>query len=60
MAARPKKSQKMDTVIRFLTTTAEHRQFRQRAEAEGFGDNLSAWILWHLRKTVRDAEGPKR
>jgi hypothetical protein len=56
MMARPKKSQKSDTVIRFLTMKHEVVQFRKRAAAEGFGENLSAWILWHLRKVVRESD----
>lgn len=45
---------KTEAIIRFRCRQAEIDQFRKCAEQEGFGSNMSAWILWHLRNVVRD------
>lgn len=49
----------------FRCTREELEKFREAAFREGFGGNVSAWILWHLRrasglvKPEHDEAGPK-
>lgn len=57
MNARPRKEKKADTVVRFLCFKEESEEFRRAAEREGFGGNVSAWILWHLRRVIRENQG---
>ena len=45
---------KNDAIFRFRCHQAEIDEFKQCAEQEGFGSNVSAWTLWHLRQVVRD------
>jgi len=30
--------------------------FKKAAEAEGFGTNVSAWLLFHLRRIAKNAK----
>ena len=39
--------------IEMRCTATEKRVFREAAEREGFGKNLSAWMLWHLRRAAK-------
>lgn len=59
MNARPRKDKKADRVVRFLCHSEEAEQFKKHAEREGFGGNVSAWILWHLRRIVREGSDQK-
>lgn len=54
MNARPRKDKKADRVVRFLCHDDEAESFKKQAEREGFGGNVSAWILWHLRRIIRE------
>jgi hypothetical protein len=41
-----------DTTFKFRCNQADLEAFRKAAKAEGFA-NVSAWILWNLRRIVR-------
>ena len=49
---RPKKP--ADTTFKFRCHSADIEAFRIAAEAEGFNGNLTAWILWHLRRAAKE------
>ena len=42
-------------LFNFRCEADEIEQFREAAEREGFSGNVSAWILWHLRRIVRES-----
>jgi hypothetical protein len=41
---------KTDFMLRVRCRKIDMEVFRAAAEAEGFGGNVSAWVLWHLRR----------
>lgn len=43
-----------DSTFKFRCWKADIESFEKQAQAEGF-DSVSTWLLWHLRKIVRDA-----
>ena len=57
MGKKPDKDRK--PLFCFRADKAELNRFREQAEAEGFGSNVSAWLLWHLRKVIREADEKK-
>ena len=44
-----------DTTFNFRCLKADLKAFRKCAKDEGFS-NVSSWILWHLRKIIRDVK----
>ena len=53
---KPAKRQPKAARVEFRCTDAELAEFRRCAEREGFGGNVSAWLLWHLRRIVRESK----
>lgn len=53
MSKKPERKQK-DTQFNFRCRREELNEFRRAADREGF-DGLASWILWHLRRIVRDS-----
>jgi hypothetical protein len=49
-----------DTTFKFRCLKADLKAWKAQAEREGFGGNVSAWLLWHLRRIVRENEGKKK
>jgi len=47
------------SVFQFRCTPEELEAFRAAAEREGFGGNVSAWLLWHLRRIIRDSSSQR-
>jgi hypothetical protein len=56
IAMKKKPSDRFDARHEFRCTKKELQDFREAAEREGFGGNVSAWLLWHLRKIVRESQ----
>ncbi len=54
--AKKEEPPKNDTTFKFRCRATDLEAFRLRSEAEGFGGNIAAWLLWHLRRIVKDAE----
>ena len=42
-------------IFRFRCIPAEAAEFKRQARAEGF-QTVSSWMLWHLRRAVREWE----
>lgn len=53
MAKKKPAGKKSDTTVRFRCRSADLAAFKQAAEREGFGGNVSAWLLYHLRRIAQ-------
>lgn len=49
--------QKNDATFQFRCKKSELEEFARRANAEGFS-SIASWLLWHLRRIVRESEKP--
>ncbi len=48
--AKKRVEQRADTTFKFRCRQKDMSDFKKAAEREGFGGNVSAWLLWHLRR----------
>lgn len=46
---------KNDRQFSFACRADDLDEFRVAAEHEGFGSNVTAWALWHLRRDARES-----
>ena len=53
MRKKPKRM-KATTQLNLRCKEDDKKAFQLAAEKEGFGGNVSAWILYHLRRQSRD------
>ena len=44
-----------DTTFKFRCWKADLKAFEKQAKREGF-DNVTSWVLWHLRRIVRESK----
>lgn len=44
-----------DTTFKFRCWESDLKAFKRHAKREGF-DNVTSWLLWHLRRIVRESE----
>lgn len=58
MGKKPPEKKQKTTQFQFRCTPDELSEFRAAAEREGF-DGISAWLLWHLRRIIRESP-PKK
>ena len=47
--------QRHDQTFKFRCRSADLAAFKKAAEIEGFGGNVSAWLLYHLRRCAKEA-----
>lgn len=52
--AKKKAGAKNDATFKFRCRQADLDAFREAAEHEGFGGNITAWMLFHLRRQAKD------
>lgn len=55
-----KKLERKDARVEFRCRESELSEFRERAEEDGFGGNLSAWILWIIRRYLKRESTDRR
>ena len=54
-----KAKERSDRTFKFRCRDTDLEAFKRAAEVEGFGGNVSAWLLYHLRRRAREAAAPK-
>lgn len=47
-----------DTTFKFRCWKSDLKAFEKHAKQEGF-DNVTSWILWHLRRIVKESSSQK-
>lgn len=58
--AKKKQTDKNDATFKVRCRESDIQDFKAKAEDEGFGGNMSAWILWHLRRIIRSSTEKNR
>lgn len=59
MGDKPKKRGRKTSVVRFRCHDDEAAWLRQQAIDDGFDGNVSAWLMWQIRKMKREREEKK-
>ena len=54
MAKSRKRKMAKSKLFNFRCHPEEIEEFHKAAQREGF-DSVSAWLLWHLRRIIRDS-----
>lgn len=58
--AKKKQSDKNDSTFKVRCRQSDIDDFKERAEEDGFGGNMSAWILWNLRRIIKNSDEKTR